>query len=88
MQSDHHWRNDIDALEFRPAGSLRLCMVHRLAFRTLIGRLPEKEDCLAWFAAHRQAFETAASVKMARGGAGNFHLTSRDIAGQHPPISR
>ena len=85
---DHRWRDDIDALEFRPAaGGGRLCLVHRLAFRALIGRLAPKEECLAWFAARRDAFEAAAQAKAARGGAGNFHLTSRDITGQGGTIS-
>ena len=82
MQTDQRWRPDIDALEFKPSGSAQLCMVHRLAFRTLIGQRPSEEECLTWFAAHRGAFEAAASVKIARGVAGNFHLTSRDVFGQ------
>ncbi len=77
------WRDDIDALEFQPAGGgERSCMVHHLALRTLMGRLASKEECLAWFAERRHSFEAAAAAKMALGGAGNFHLTSRDIAGQ------
>ena len=82
------WRDDIDALEFRPAGQNRLCLVHRLAFRTLIGRPPSKQDCLTWFAVHREEFEAAAKAKMATGVPGNFHLTSRDIAGHIRTISR
>ena len=34
------WRDDIDAVAFRPAGGESFCLVHRLAFRTLIGRQP------------------------------------------------
>ena len=79
------WRDDIDALSFRPAGGNVFCMVHRLAFRTLMGRDPAKEECLAWFEAHREAFEAAARAKRT---AGNFHLTSRDISGQLRSISR
>ena len=82
------WRDDLDALSFRPAGGDVFCMVHRLAFRTLMGRLSSKEDCLAWFEANRDAFEAAAKDKMARGVTGNFHLTSRDITGQVGAISR
>ena len=83
------WRDDIDALEFAPAGGNgRLCMVHLLAFRTLMGRLGSPEECVAWFAEHRDGVETAAAAKMALGGAGNFHLTSRDIAGQGGAIPR
>lgn len=85
----HRWRDDIDALEFALAGAGgRLCMVHRLAFRTLMGRLGSPEECLAWFAERRDRFEAAARAKMSRTDAGNFHLTSRDIAGQDGAIPR
>ena len=78
------WRADIDALVFRPAGHGGWCAVHRLAFRALLGkREPTPEDCLAYAAAHRAAFEAAAAGKIARRGydvAASLHLTSRDIA--------
>ncbi|CAO3411124.1 hypothetical protein [Azospirillum largimobile] len=78
------WRDDIDALVFRPAGHGGWCAVHRLAFRALLGlREPAPEDCLAHAAAHRPAFEAAAAGKIARRGydaAASLHLTSRDIA--------
>ena len=78
------WRDDIDALVFRPAGHGGWCAVHRLAFRALLGtRNPTPEDCLAHAAAHRGAFEEAAAGKIARrgyGAAASLHLTSRDIA--------
>ena len=82
------WREDIDALSFRPAGGSQLCLVHRLAFRALMGTLSSKEECLAWFESHREAFEAAARAKLEQGVPGNFHLTSRDIAGQLKAISR
>jgi hypothetical protein len=77
------WRGDIDALAFRPDGRPEFCMVHRRAFRTLMGANPTPEDCEAFFRGHRGAFEAAAHAKIAekdiaRGT--NFHLTSRDIA--------
>ncbi|HMA52691.1 MAG TPA: DUF1488 family protein [Magnetospirillaceae bacterium] len=84
------WREDIDALEFRPAGHQGLCLVHRLTLRTVIGRLAAPEECLAYFAAHRERFEAAARDKIARAAlpaGANFHLTSRDIAGQSGAIS-
>ncbi|MBF5095966.1 hypothetical protein F1643_17745 [Azospirillum sp. INR13] len=78
------WRNDIDALVFRPAGHGGWCAVHRLAFRALLDmREPTPEYCLAHAAAHRAAFEAAAADKIARRGydtAASLHLTSRDIA--------
>lgn len=78
------WREDIDALQFW-AGGGRVCMMHRLAFRSLLGRVPQRNDCLAYFAAHDGVFRAAAALKIARQGiapAHNFHLTSRDIARQ------
>lgn len=78
------WRADIDALVFRPAGHGGWCAVHRLAFRALLGRRdPTPEDCLAYAAAHRTAFEAAAAGKISGrsyGAAASLHLTSRDIA--------
>lgn len=78
------WRAEIDALVFRPAGHGGWCAVHRLAFRALLGRRsPTPEDCLAYAAAHRGAFEAAAAARIAErsyGKAINLHLTSREIA--------
>jgi hypothetical protein len=77
------WRSDIDALAFAPEGHAGICTVHRLAFRTLLGRTPGPGDCMAYFAAHERAFHAAAAAKIARRGLGpgaNFHLTSRDAA--------
>ncbi|WP_042695058.1 DUF1488 family protein [Azospirillum sp. B506] len=78
------WRADIDALVFRPAGHGGWCAIHRLAFRDLLGmRAPKPEDCLAFAASHRAAFEAAAVGKIARRGydaAASLHLTSRDVA--------
>lgn len=77
------WRPAIDALVFRPAGHGGNCAVHRLAFRALLGRTGAPAECLAFFAAHRPAFERAAAAKIARCGLGiaaSLHLTSRDVA--------
>jgi hypothetical protein len=77
------WRNDIDALAFEPDGHAGTCTVHRLAFRTLLGRLPMPADCIAFFEANEQAFRAAAGTKISRRGlarGANFHLTSRDVA--------
>lgn len=78
------WRQEIEALTFRPPGHGGWCAVHRLAFRTLMGggRPPETEECLAYFLVHRPAFEQAAADKIARRGLPpdtSLHLTSRDI---------
>ena len=82
--ADLSWRAEIDALVFRPAGHAGWCAVHRLAFRALLGmREPAPEDCLAYAAAHRGAFEAAAAGKIAKRGydvAASLHLTSRDVA--------
>ena len=77
------WRPAIDALAFQPTGHRGFCAVHRLAFRTLLGRPGTPEDCLAFFAARRSAFERAAAAKIRRRGldvAASLHLTSRDVA--------
>jgi len=84
------WRDDIDALAFRPVGHDGFCMVHRLALRTVIGRPAAPEECLEYFAANQAIFEAAARDKIARAGLppdANFHLTSRDITGQGEAIS-
>ena len=79
------WRSDIDALAFQPDGGQAYCMVHRRAFRTLLGFDPSPEECETYFRANRTAFEAAAraktlETKIASGL--NFHLTSRDVARQ------
>jgi hypothetical protein len=77
------WRDDIDALSFAPDGHAGTCTVHRLAFRTLLGRMPTPNDCLACFKTNERAFHAAADAKIARrnlGSGANFHLTSRDVA--------
>lgn len=80
---DLSWRAEIDALVFRPGGHGGWCAVHRLAFRALLGRRePTPEDCLAYAAAHRAAFEAAATGKIVKRGydvAASLHLTSRDV---------
>jgi len=85
------WRADIDALVFDHGPEGGRCFVHRLAFRSLIGRQsgsqpesrPEPAACMDWFCTHHAAFAAAAETKLARSGAngagGAFHLNSRDI---------
>jgi hypothetical protein len=77
------WRSDIDALTFEPEGHTSTCAVHRLAFRTLLGRTPAPADCTEYFKANEPAFHAAALAKILRRGlapGANFHLTSRDVA--------
>lgn len=67
MSAAAAWREDIDALQFA-TGSGGACMVHRLAFRRLLGFTPLRADCLAFFAAHAPAFGAAAAKKIALRG--------------------
>lgn len=79
------WRADIDALAFRPDRHGGVCMVHRHAFRTLLRRMPDPGDCLAFYRDHSAAFQAAAAAKLRRDAVAddvNFHLTSRDLARQ------
>jgi hypothetical protein len=78
-----YWRDDIDALVFEPHEHCGFCMVHRLAFRTLLGFFPQPGDCEAYFHLHASAFHAAAKAKIARAGVAagiSLHLTSRDVA--------
>ena len=82
-QREVAWREDIDALVFIPEGHDARCAVHRLAFRKLLGLAPLPQACLAYFVAHREAFQAAAAMKIARlnlFSQASFHLTSRDLA--------
>lgn len=77
-----HWRADIDSLAFRPRGHEGLCVVHRRAFRTLLGDIATPEQCAAYFGARHATFERAAEYKITRARIGidaNLHLNSRDI---------
>jgi hypothetical protein len=79
------WRDDIDALAFEPDDHRGFCMVHRLAFRTLLRFCPQPFDCEAFFRVHERAFHAAARAKIVRENVAhgiNFHLTSRDVARQ------
>lgn len=79
------WRDDVDALAFRPEGHDGLCMMHRGAFRVLLRTAPTPGQCQTFFQAHHDAFQAAAHAKILRAAMGpgaNFHLTSRDIGRQ------
>jgi hypothetical protein len=85
MNSDEttaNWRDDIDSLTFRPSRHEGRCVVHRLAFRTLLGIDATPRACIDYFHARRTAFETAATDKITRRSLSpdaNFHLNSRDV---------
>lgn len=81
--SQPKWRDDIDALAFQPEGHRGMCVVHRLAFRTLMRVVPTADGCIAYFSTHEGAFHASAQAKISRRGlepGTNFHLTSRDLA--------
>jgi hypothetical protein len=76
------WREDIDSLAFKPARHEGLCVVHRRAFRTLLGFDPAPNDCCGYFENKQSIFESAALKKISTANInviGNFHLNSRDI---------
>jgi hypothetical protein len=76
------WHTAVDALGFQPQGHRGLCLVHRLAFRTLLGVEPTPADCHAYFDEWQTIFQRAAAAKIRRAGLSvdvNFHLSSRDI---------
>jgi hypothetical protein len=76
------WRSDLDSLSFRPTGHAGQCLIHRRAFRTILGFNPTPADCAAWFLQQQAAFQAAAAAKIGRttlAADANFHLTSRDI---------
>lgn len=76
------WRDDLDALQFRAGDAGANCVIHRLAFRRLVGFDPEAGQCLAFFDEHAAAFRAAATAKARRENLSpgrNFHLTSRDV---------
>lgn len=81
------WRDDLDALEFRPAGHQGRCVVHRLAFRKALGPAPTRQDCLALFRSERLRFEAAARARIDRAHLAkdaHFHLDSRDLFPRAP----
>jgi hypothetical protein len=76
------WRSDLDSLSFQPRGHTGQCLVHRRAFRTILGFNPAPADCDTCFLQQQSAFEAAAAAKIARAALAadaNFHLTSRDV---------
>jgi hypothetical protein len=83
VPQEPHWRDDIDALTFRPTAHEGCCVVHRLAFRRLLSFTPTANDCVAFFNARAAEFQAGAATKIAHRELppdANFHLTSRDLA--------
>lgn len=77
------WRDDLDALQFAAGTGGALCMIHRLAFRSLIGREPQKQDCIEWYDHNAAVFQAAAIDKMTRLNLPkdrNLHIDSRDVS--------
>jgi hypothetical protein len=77
------WRAEVESVAFRPVGHEGVCVVHRRAFETLMGRRAGPEECVAYLQAHLGRFERAAATKIARAALGAraiFHLNSRDVA--------
>lgn len=76
------WRADLNALSFQPPAHSGECLVHRGAWRTVLGFEPTPADCERWFAGHCAALYRAAAAKIARArlpSHARFHLNSRDI---------
>ncbi|MTV14735.1 MULTISPECIES: hypothetical protein [Bradyrhizobium] len=76
------WRTDIASLVFPVPDHRAICVVHRGAFRTLLGAEPVPEACIDYFERYEDAFKAAARAKIERKRilpGTNLHLTSRDI---------
>lgn len=76
------WRQDLQAVSFRPEGHGAACMIHRLAIRTLAGRLLTPEECLSFAASRLDLLQAAAARKIAAHQIAperSLHLTSRDV---------
>lgn len=79
------WRDDLKAVSFRPAGHQAACMIHRLAIRTLAGRMLTPEECLAFAQSRSALLQAAAAWKIEVNGIPperSLHLTSRDVRRQ------
>lgn len=82
METASEWSDTLDALRFSVPGHGALCAMHRLAFRALLGKEPQKEACLQFFADNREAFLKAASAKISSlklPADRSLHINSRDV---------
>lgn len=81
-QRDVFWNEQLDSLAFFPSTHRGQCVMHRRAFRVLLGQDATPQQCLDYFRAQRTAFERAAQIKIARTGLADdarFHINSRDV---------
>lgn len=77
------WREEIDSLAFVPPDHGGQCVIHRRAFRALLGVEPDAQACRDYFERHADSFKRAAAEKIRRAELpvdANFHLNSRNIA--------
>lgn len=82
METASEWSDTLDALRFSVPGHGAPCAMHRLAFRALLGKEPQKAACLEFFEEHREAFLKAASVKinsLKLAADRSLHINSRDV---------
>jgi len=82
LKEEARWRTDIESLVFPIRDQAATCVVHRGAFRTLLGAEPTPQACLTYFEEFEDAFRAAASLKIMRKCipvGTNLHLTSRDV---------
>ncbi|MBR0698163.1 hypothetical protein [Bradyrhizobium lablabi] len=85
MSIDSVWRNDLDALAFRPPGHAGFCVIHRRAFRALLGSEPSAQQSINFYQQYRDVFAAAALEKIARAQIEqtvNFNINSRDVRRQ------
>jgi len=81
LKEEARWRTDIESLVFPIRDQAATCVVHRGAFRTLLGAEPTPQACLTYFEEFEDAFRAAASLKMTRKYipvGTNLHLSSNE----------
>lgn len=75
------WAAEADAVRFSaPNGGS--CLIHRLAFRALLGRDPRVAECVDFVNLNIEAISAAAATRLSSAKIGrgiNFHLNSRQI---------
>ncbi|KIQ01882.1 hypothetical protein RU07_14140 [Agrobacterium tumefaciens] len=82
METASEWSDGLDALRFSVPGHGAPCAMHRLAFKALLGKEPQKAACLQFFAENREAFLKAASAKISSltlAADRSLHINSRDV---------
>ena len=82
MEITSEWSDGLDALRFSVPGHGAPCAMHRLAFKALLGKEPQKATCLQFFAENREAFLKAAAAKISSlklAADRSLHINSRDV---------